>query len=117
MGIYMKLLSIYECLRDPTRLRLLNLLQHEGPLCVCHLQAALQEPQVKISKHLGYLRRHGLVESRRDGQWMHYRIVTRPSALLTRNLACLHDCTGSDPIFARDVRRLHKTRDCSTHCG
>jgi DNA-binding transcriptional ArsR family regulator len=54
----MKLVSIYECLCDATRLRLLNLLL-QGPLCVCHLQAVLGESQVKISKHLSYLRARG----------------------------------------------------------
>lgn len=112
----MQLPSIYECLRDTTRLRLLNLLQHAGPLCVCHLQSALQEPQVKISKHLGYLKRHGLVESRRDGHWMHYRIVRRPSAQLARNLACLQDCAAAEPVFLRDLRRLERGQDCASSC-
>ncbi|MCF3648849.1 ArsR/SmtB family transcription factor [Synoicihabitans lomoniglobus] len=113
----MKLLPIYECLRDPTRLRLLHLLQTAGPLCVCHLQHALNEPQVKISKHLAYLRRHGLVQARRDGQWMHYRLVTRPSVALARNLDCLRDCAAGEPIFARDVKRLQSAQASSRLCG
>ena len=58
----MKLVQIYQCLCDETRLRLLNLLL-QGPLCVCHFQRALDEPQVKISKHLSYLRTRGLVKA------------------------------------------------------
>jgi len=113
----MQLLPIYDCLRDPTRLRLLHLLQLAGPLCVCHLQSALEEPQVKISKHLGYLRRHRLVESRRDGHWMHYRLIRRPSRVLARHLACLQDCAASEPIFARDLRRLHRFQKNGSPCG
>ena len=77
----MKLVKIYECLCDATRLRLLNLLL-QGPLCVCHIQAVLGEPQVKISKHLGYLKARGLVTVRRQGNWMIYALpVHRPRAL------------------------------------
>lgn len=113
----MKLISIYDCLRDSTRLRLLHLLQAAGPLCVCHLQSALNEPQVKVSKHLGYLRRHGLVQTRREGQWIHYRLTSRPSAALTRNLTCLRDCAADEPVFARDLARLRKSQTSSTNCG
>lgn len=56
----MSLVQIYECLCDQARLRILNALSG-GPLCVCHLQEILGERQVKISKHLGYLKRHGIV--------------------------------------------------------
>lgn len=110
----MKLWSIYNCLCDPTRLRLLHLLQEAGPLCVCHLQQALQEPQVKISKHLGYLRRHGLVEARRRGKWMIYRLPSRPGVALQRNLACLQDCARTEPIFARDLRQLNRQQSCDS---
>ena len=113
----MKLLPIYECLCDPTRLRLLSLLQAAGPLCVCHLQHALNEPQVKISKHLSYLRRHGLVQSRREGHWKHYRIVPRPSAALNRNLDCLRECAAAEPTFARDLKRLRTAQKSSADCA
>jgi ArsR family transcriptional regulator len=56
----MDLVQIYECLCDQTRLRILHLLS-QTPLCVCHFQEILEEPQVKISKHLAYLRNRGLV--------------------------------------------------------
>ena len=46
-----------------------------GPLCVCDLQAILQEPQVKMSKHLGYLKQHGLIECKRQGNWNVYRLT------------------------------------------
>ena len=104
----MKLVRIYECLCDPTRLRLLNLLQ-PGPLCVCHFQDILREPQVKISKHLGYLRARGLVESEREGNWIVYRLPAKPSRELRANLACLQYCTREDPVFRRDLARLKKS--------
>lgn len=100
----MQLVQIYQCLCDATRLRILNLLL-EGPLCVCHLQSILGESQVKVSKHLAYLKRHRLVEAERQGHWMVYRITTEPSLALTENLACLQDCTREDPVFGVDRER------------
>ena len=105
----MDLIRIYECLCDRTRLRLLALLGG-GPLCVCHLQAVLGEPQVKVSKHLAYLRERGLVEAKRAGNWMVYRLPDQPSRELAVNLACLQDCAAEDPIFRRDAERLRKVR-------
>ena len=103
----MELVQIYECLCDRTRLRLLNILG-QGPLCVCHFQEILDEPQVKISKHLAYLRQRGLVEVERSGNWMIYALPARPSRELEKNLACLQDCAGENPAFRRDLARLKK---------
>jgi ArsR family transcriptional regulator, arsenate/arsenite/antimonite-responsive transcriptional repressor len=102
-----ELVKIYECLCDLTRLRLLNVLA-QGPLCVCHFQAVLREPQVKISKHLGYLRARGLVVYERLGNWMVYELPAKPSPELKRNLACLQDCAREKPIFQKDLLRLKK---------
>jgi ArsR family transcriptional regulator len=102
-----ELLQIYECLCDRTRLRLLNVLA-QGPLCVCHFQAVLREPQVKISKHLAYLRARGLVEVERAGNWMVYTLPAKPPRELKANLACLQDCAREDPTFQRDLARLKK---------
>ncbi|MEO7723807.1 MAG: metalloregulator ArsR/SmtB family transcription factor [Chthoniobacterales bacterium] len=108
----MKLVAIYQCLCDPTRLRILHLLT-QSPLCVCHFQDALREPQVKISKHLAYLRTRGLVETKRSGNWIIYSLPARPSEELAMNLKCLADCNQSDPIFMKDLQRLEKLR---TNC-
>src|SRR5580692_1133152 len=105
----MKLTQIYQCLCDQTRLRILSLL-HEDELCVCHIQEILAEPQAKVSKHLAYLRAHGLVASRRQANWMVYRLPDRPSGELSANLACLQDCSREDPVFRRDAGRLRKLR-------
>ena len=105
----MDLLRIYQCFCDRTRLRLLNLLL-QGPLCVCHLQEVLREPQVKISKHLAYLKERGLVEAERCGTWMIYRLPDKRPAQLAANLACLQDCAGEERLFRDDVARLKKVR-------
>jgi ArsR family transcriptional regulator len=103
----MKLVKIYRCLCDATRLRILSLLSG-GELCVCDIQEVLGEPQVKVSKHLAYLRAHRLVEARRQANWMIYRLVGRPSRELSANMACLQDCAREDPVFARDAARLRR---------
>lgn len=103
----MELVQIYESLCDVTRLRLVQALV-PGPLCVCHFQAVLRESQVKISKHLAYLRTRGLVECRRQGNWMIYALPAKPSAALQANLACLGECAAHMPVLARDRARLAK---------
>lgn len=103
----MDLVTIYECLCDRTRLRILHLLS-QGPLCVCHIQTILGEPQVKVSKHLGYLKSHGAVTVTREGNWRVYQVVAAPSQALRANLACLQDCAAEDPQFARDLAALRQ---------
>jgi ArsR family transcriptional regulator len=103
----MELIRIYECLCDETRLRVLHLLA-QGPLCVCHFQEILREPQVKISKHLAYLRSRGLVVCERQGNWMIYALPAKPASELRANLACLQDCAREQPVLQRDLARLQK---------
>jgi ArsR family transcriptional regulator len=69
-----RLESTYKALSDRTRLRILALLV-DGELCVCHIHDVLRLPQPTTSRHLAYLRRAGLVEARREGTWMHYRLA------------------------------------------
>lgn len=103
----MKLIAIYKCFCDETRLRILNLLS-ESPLCVCHFQQILDRPQVIISQHLAYLRTHGMVASQRYRQWMIYSLPSSPQAELEANLKCLQDCAEAEPIFKQDRARLRK---------
>ena len=105
----MDLVRVYECLCDVTRLRILNVLLR-GPLCVCHFQTVLREPQVKISKHLAYLRARGFVAATRRGNWMVYALPVERPRELAANLACLQDCAAEDPVFRRDAERLRKVR-------
>jgi ArsR family transcriptional regulator len=65
---------LFRALADPTRLRLLNLLR-DREICVCYLVEILGISQPKISRHLAYLRRAGVAVNRREGRWIHYRLV------------------------------------------
>jgi ArsR family transcriptional regulator len=103
----MDLIQIYECFCDRTRLRILNLLA-QTPLCVCHFQEILGEPQVKISKHLGYLKEREMVVAEREQNWMIYSLPGKPATELKANLKCLQDCVQSDPVFKRDLKALAK---------
>ncbi len=67
----------FQALGDNTRLRLLNLMG-EQEICVCYFVEILGGPQPKISRHLAYLRSAGIVAARREGKWMHYRVVLPP---------------------------------------
>ena len=68
-----RLEETFKALADRTRLRILALLGN-NEVCVCHLHDSLGVPQPTVSRHLAYLRRTGLVNARRDGVWMHYRV-------------------------------------------
>ena len=105
----MQLIRIHECLCDRTRLRIMNLLL-DGPLCVCPLQEVLREPQVKVSRHLAYLRERGLLAAERCGQWMIYRLPQNPPSALAAQLACLQDASAEEPVFRQDKQRVAKLR-------
>lgn len=105
-----ELTRIYQCFSDSTRLRILNLLCR-GPLCVCHFQELLNEPQVKISKHLAYLRAHNLVEVKREKVWMVYSLPWKLPRELDISLAALRDCVRDDPVFRRDIEKLESISD------
>ena len=109
----MRLVQIYRCLCDETRLRILHLLTH-GPLCVCHFQTILKVPQVAVSKHLAYLRANGLVLAQRHEKWMIYQLPDRVPAELELQLRCLQDCVHTYPIFREDLKRLKKSK---SECG
>lgn len=97
--------SIYKCLCDENRLRILNLLS-VGPQCVCHLESVLGIGSVRTSQHLSYLRRHGMVESEVRGTWRIYSLAAKKSPELAANLACLQDCVFENPLFRKDREKL-----------
>src|SRR5437773_2885209 len=105
----MELIEIYQCFCDRTRLRILHLLTR-SPLCVCHFQDILGESQVKISKHLGYLRKRGLVVATRKQNWMIYSLPTNRSRELHTNLECLQECMQFDPSFKVDLMNLRSVQ-------
>src|ERR1700760_1916328 len=84
----------FQALGDNTRLRLLNLMG-DREICVCYFVEVLGQGQPKISRHLAYLRSAGIVQARREGKWMHYRIVMPPPAgaaqVLRQTLAWLSE--------------------------
>lgn len=97
----------FQALGDKTRLRLLNLMGDQE-ICVCYFAEVLDCPQPKISRHLAYLRRAGMVSARRDGKWMHYRITMPHHAgaaqILRGTLAILMD----EKLMQADRVRLAK---------
>ncbi len=107
-------IPIYKSLAEESRLRILNVLQ-DGPLCVCHVQEALQLPQSKISKQLSYLKKHGLLTSRRHNNWTIYELPNPTPELLEENLELLQNTFGADP-FLSDSTRL-KNIDTSIACS
>jgi ArsR family transcriptional regulator len=97
----------FQALGDKTRLRLLNLMGDQE-ICVCYFVEILAQGQPKISRHLAYLRNAGIVQARREGKWMHYRIVMPPNAgaaqVLRQTLAWL----AEDRAMQANRARLSK---------
>jgi ArsR family transcriptional regulator len=99
--------SLFKALADITRLRILGLLL-TGEVCVCDIHETLKVPQPKASRHLAYLRRAGLVETRREGLWVHYRLGKLADPVLDAvSGAVRHALTHVDAV-RRDADRLHK---------
>ncbi len=99
----------FQALADKTRLRLLNLMCDQE-ICVCYFVEVLGQPQPKISRHLAYLRNAGIVTARREGKWMHYRIVAPPNAGAARVLQEILDWLKEEKAMQADRTRL--TRAC-----
>ncbi len=100
---------LFKALADETRLRIIALLSH-GELCVCHLQDALKLPQPNVSRQLGILRSAGLVEDRRDGSWVYYRLLPQGDPDRERQLRGLVQGFAKDARLRRDIERLLKTK-------
>jgi ArsR family transcriptional regulator len=102
---------LFKAVGDTTRLRILGLLL-AGEVCVCDIHESLKIPQSKASRHLAYLRRSGLVETRRDGLWIHYRLGRLADPVLTAIAdAVRHALTHVDTVH-RDAERLQKRTGC-----
>lgn len=101
----MDLELIFKALADNTRLRLIHLLG-DDELCVCSCVEVLKTNQPKISRHLAYLRRAGLVSARRDGKWTHYRLTQPSDAHLARIFSELRAKLANDPEMQSDKARL-----------
>jgi ArsR family transcriptional regulator len=102
---------VFKALADPSRVRILGLLS-AGEICVCHLHESLKLSQPLVSRHLAYLRRAGLVETRKDGLWVHYRLVPAQDAVTRTLLDAVYHCVGHLLIVGQDGRRLQKKTGC-----
>jgi len=102
--------DVFRAFADPTRLRILNLLA-EREVCVCDLCRVLDEIQPKVSRHLAYLRRAGLVEVRQDGKWKHYRVKRDAQGLERTLIHCVTSCLREIDVLREDLARLRSGRD------
>ena len=99
---------LFAALADRTRLRLLNLMDGRE-ICVCYFVEILGQSQPKISRHLAYLRRAGVVAARREGKWMHYRIVVPSSSGAAKILRETLTVLREDKAMQADLSRLNKS--------
>ena len=97
----------FKALADRTRLRLLNLMRSDE-VCVCFFVELLKTSQPKISRHLAYLRRAGIVEARREGPWMHYRIIEPYDADAAEVLRSVMEWLSNDREMQSERERLEK---------
>ena len=97
----------FQALGDNNRLRLLNLMGDQE-VCVCYFVEILGGPQPKISRHLAYLRSANIVSARRDGKWMHYRIVMPPHIGAARILKQTLDWLKEEKPMQKDRAQLTK---------
>jgi ArsR family transcriptional regulator len=103
--------TLFKALADTTRLRILGLLL-TGEVCVCHIHESLKITQPKASRHLAYLRRAGLVETRRDGLWINYRMATLADPVLGAIADAVRHALTHVDLVHKDAQRLEKRTGC-----
>ena len=103
--------TLFKALADPTRLRILGLLL-TGEVCVCHIHDSLKISQPKASRHLAYLRRSGVVATRRDGLWVYYRLATSANPVLAAVQQAVRHALTHAPDVQRDLAKLQKQNGC-----
>jgi ArsR family transcriptional regulator, arsenate/arsenite/antimonite-responsive transcriptional repressor len=103
---------LLKAFADPVRLRLLNLLDGNAEVCVCHLHDALELPQPTVSRHLAYLRKYGLAVGRKQGLWVYYRLAKPKTRLHSSLLKSLGACMGDLDVLRMDRQRLSLLRSC-----
>ena len=108
---------MFRAFSDRTRLRILHLLR-DREVCVCDLVRTIGAPQPKVSRHLAYLRRAGLVLARKEGLWSYYKLAPARNQFHQKLLDCLTCCFGSVPELAKDAKALRASkRSCRTCCN
>ena len=99
--------SLFKALADKTRLRILALLGN-NEVCVCHIHDSLGLPQPTVSRHLAYLRKSGLVATRRDGVWMHYQVSRSLSPVLQGIVSAAVDALQQLPATTHDRKQFQR---------
>jgi ArsR family transcriptional regulator len=103
--------TLFRALADATRLRILGLLVR-GEVCVCDIHDSLKVPQPKASRHLAYLRRAGLVRTRREGLWVHYRLAELSDPALAAIGEAVRQALAGVAVVRRDAARLEERTGC-----
>jgi ArsR family transcriptional regulator len=98
---------VFKALADKTRLRILALLG-TNEVCVCHIHDSLALPQPTVSRHLAYLRKSGLVDVRRDGVWMHYRVSTSLDPVVQKMVNAAVDALLDVPTTGQDRKQFER---------
>ena len=102
---------VFKALADPTRVRILGLLA-AGEICVCHIHESLRLPQPLVSRHLAYLRRTGLVVTRKSGLWVYYNLAPRRDRVTRTLVDTVYHCIGHLSTVGKDAKRLEKNTGC-----
>lgn len=97
--------NTFKALADQTRLRIIGLLR-TGEICVCDIYESLALPQPTVSRHLAYLRKTGLVDTRKEGLWVHYRLAKLPDPIMQALLDAVTHAIGHAESGSRDRKRL-----------
>lgn len=98
----------FKALSDPTRLRIAAILALEGEVCVCNLAGALAVRDFHISRHLAVLRAAGIVATRREGTWVHYRLAAPRSGIERSLYAAFRHHLREHPVVRADLKRLRR---------
>jgi DNA-binding transcriptional ArsR family regulator len=102
-------MAITKALADANRVRALMFLRG-GELCVCQIVEMLGLASSTVSKHLNILNNAGLVESRKNGRWIHYCLPSEPSQRVKKTLAWLRTTLDVEPVIREDNKRLKAVR-------
>ena len=101
--------QLFKAFSDETRLRILNLLAQDEQ-CVCEFQMVLRVPQPRISRHLAYLRRIGLIEERKEGKWVIYSLAEARDPVHAALLRCVRGCFQEIEMLQVDLARRSKLK-------
>lgn len=105
-----RLARLHKALSDDTRLRIVHLLVHRGELCVCDVETILEVSQSKASRHLNHLKHAGVVDDRRDGTWVYYRLMPQAMPALRSTIREIKKALVDDDLAKQDLARAEKSQ-------